>query len=134
MRRYNYRTNRVTYAVYLAIFVIAYAVMVIAMKRPPALAEVLVAFVAIPRLHDIGRSGWWLLILLGAELGAIAIGWRGGVDGVLLASGLVVFAALGALIVSTVLLAACNTTKGAGTDLKAAGTGIENSADRHGAK
>src|SRR5438445_8489506 len=96
MRRYNYRINRVTYAVYLAIFVIAYAAMVIAMKRPPALAEALVAFVAIPRLHDIGRSGWWLLILLGAELAAIAIGWRSGEDGILLGGGLVVLAAMGA--------------------------------------
>jgi hypothetical protein len=82
MRRYNYRINRVTYAVYLAIFVIAYSVMVIAMKRSPALAEALVAFVAIPRLHDVGLGGWWLLILLGAEVVAIAIGWQGGVDGI----------------------------------------------------
>jgi predicted small secreted protein len=34
---------------------------------------------------------------------------------------------------ASILLTACNTTKGAGQDIKAAGTGIQNSAERHGA-
>jgi predicted small secreted protein len=42
--------------------------------------------------------------------------------------------ALVALVLSTVLMAACNTTKGAGKDIEAAGAGIKNSADRNGAK
>jgi entericidin B len=38
------------------------------------------------------------------------------------------------LVVSAAALAACNTTKGAGKDLQSAGKGIENSAERNGAK
>jgi predicted small secreted protein len=34
----------------------------------------------------------------------------------------------------TLLAAACNTTKGAGKDIEAAGEGLQNSADRNGAK
>jgi predicted small secreted protein len=41
--------------------------------------------------------------------------------------------ALVALVLSTLLLAACNTTKGVGKDIEAAGAGIKHSADRNGA-
>jgi predicted small secreted protein len=44
------------------------------------------------------------------------------------------FLAVAALLLSTLVLAACNTTKGAGKDIEAAGTGIKNAADRNGAK
>jgi len=39
--------------------------------------------------------------------------------------------ALAAMIAAMPLLSACNTTAGAGQDLRAAGKGIENSADRN---
>jgi predicted small secreted protein len=42
--------------------------------------------------------------------------------------------ALFALVVSTFLIAACNTTKGAGRDIEAAGAGLKSSAERNGAK
>ena len=99
MGRYNYRMNRTTYAVYLAGFVIVYTILVSTMTRPPALAEVLVALIGIPRLHDIGRSGWWLVVLLAGEFVAIAIGWPGGEDGILIAAGLYFFFGLLVLVV-----------------------------------
>jgi predicted small secreted protein len=40
---------------------------------------------------------------------------------------------MGAIILAAFLLMGCNTTKGAGQDIKAAGKGIENAADRNGA-
>jgi predicted small secreted protein len=39
--------------------------------------------------------------------------------------------AVAAMIAAMPLLSACNTTAGAGQDLRAAGKGIENSADRN---
>ncbi len=37
------------------------------------------------------------------------------------------------LVAVTFVATACNTTKGAGKDIEAAGEGLQNSADRHGA-
>jgi predicted small secreted protein len=37
------------------------------------------------------------------------------------------------LLLSCVLLTACNTTKGVGEDIEKAGEGLQNSADKHGA-
>ena len=39
-----------------------------------------------------------------------------------------------ATFVVAITLAACNTTKGLGTDIKKAGTGLEGSAERNGAQ
>jgi len=38
-------------------------------------SEVIIAILFIPRLHDMGRTGWWFMILVGAEiiLGALMI-------------------------------------------------------------
>ena len=99
MHRYNYRMNRATFGVLLAAFVAVYTVLVLAMTKPPALAEVIVAFIAIPRLHDIGRTGWWLLTLLAGEILAVAIGWPGGVEGIQIAAGLYVLLALILLVI-----------------------------------
>src|ERR1043166_864208 len=89
MRSLNYRMNRATYGVLLALLAVAYLVMVNTVKRPPG-AELLVAFIAAPRLHDIGRSGSWLLILLAGEFVAVAIGWSGGPHGIMLTGGIYV--------------------------------------------
>jgi len=40
---------------------------------------------------------------------------------------------VGVCVCLTIALAACNTTKGLGTDIKKAGEGLEGSADRNGA-
>ena len=33
-----------------------------------SISEVLLAFLCVPRLHDIGRSGWWMLLLIPIEV------------------------------------------------------------------
>jgi uncharacterized membrane protein YhaH (DUF805 family) len=98
MRAYNYRMNRATYGVLLAGLVVAYVVLVNTMKHPPG-AELVVAIIAVPRLHDVGRSGWWLLILFVGELVAVGIGWPGGAEGILIAGGFYVLLCLALLVV-----------------------------------
>jgi uncharacterized membrane protein YhaH (DUF805 family) len=90
--------NRATYSAWLAILIAAYIILTATIERPPG-AEVAVAFLTVPRLHDIGRSGWWLLTLLAGEFLAVAIGWQGGEHGILLAGGLFAFFALMVLVV-----------------------------------
>jgi uncharacterized membrane protein YhaH (DUF805 family) len=99
MRAASYRMNRTSYGIALVALIVAYIVLVNTVKRPPG-AEAIVAFIAVPRLHDIGRSGWWLLPLFGGEFLAVAIGWSGGVEGILLAGGMYV---LFCLVLLTVL-------------------------------
>ena len=97
MRALSYRMNRTTYGVLLAGLILVYLVLVNTMKRPPG-AEVIVALIAVPRLHDIGRSGWWMLCLLLGEVVAVTIGWPGGAEGILFAGGLYVLFCLALLV------------------------------------
>ena len=53
------RMNRVTYGLCLGLFVAIYAVLIAFAKRPPAVAEIVLLYICVPRLHDIGLSGWW---------------------------------------------------------------------------
>jgi len=65
------RMNRATYWSILGgmvVFVIAIAAFGV---RPPRIAEGLLIFLCVPRLHDLGRSGWWVLIPLGVEVVAL---------------------------------------------------------------
>lgn len=98
MKALSYRMNRATFGLMLALLVVASAVMINTMKRPPG-AEVILLFLLVPRLHDIGWSGWWALLLLVGEFGAIAFGsFAGGADGILIAVGLFVIATVVCLI------------------------------------
>ncbi len=68
MRAFEGRTNRATY--WTAIAVIA-ALMIAATLwagKPPQVGEIVLIFVGVPRLHDIGKSGWLVLWPLGLEL------------------------------------------------------------------
>jgi uncharacterized membrane protein YhaH (DUF805 family) len=90
--------NRASYAMLLGMLVAAYIVMIKFLERPPG-AEIFVALIAVPRLHDIGKSGWWLLTLLVGEVIAVIIGWPYGTDGILIASGLFVLFSLALLVI-----------------------------------
>jgi uncharacterized membrane protein YhaH (DUF805 family) len=41
--------------------------------RPPRIGEAMLILLCVPRLHDLGKSGWWVLIPLGIELVAIVV-------------------------------------------------------------
>jgi uncharacterized membrane protein YhaH (DUF805 family) len=90
--------NRLTYLVWFAVFVIVVTILLQFTDRPGP-TEVLAALIVVPRLHDIGRSGWWYLVLIFAEAVALAIGWQSGVDGILIAGGIFVMIALAVLMI-----------------------------------
>ncbi len=70
MRLYNHRMNRKTYLINLAGFVVGVMILLQFMDRPGP-TEFLFSLLAVPRLHDIGRSGWWYLALIGLEFGVL---------------------------------------------------------------
>ncbi len=67
------RINRAIYSVLLLGFFAIFATAVAFQFRIPG--EVLLVFICVPRLHDLGRSGWWfgLVILVEAAVAAIGV-------------------------------------------------------------
>jgi uncharacterized membrane protein YhaH (DUF805 family) len=85
------------------VFVVSYALLVTFMTKPPHIGEILALLIAIPRLHDIGKSAWWAIAVIAAELivvfGALPFALTADkIDIVLVAGGLFVFAALGLMM------------------------------------
>ena len=66
------RINRATYWLILAIGAAVYAAIVFYSSKPAAIREFVLAIVAIPRLHDMGKSAWWVAGVFVAELAIIA--------------------------------------------------------------
>ena len=60
------RINRPTYFVCFAILMAVWTAVAISQVRIPG--EVLAFVVAVPRLHDIGKSAWWAAAVIAAEL------------------------------------------------------------------
>jgi uncharacterized membrane protein YhaH (DUF805 family) len=67
---YPERTNRVSYLAYLAIFVASLFVIRL-FDAKYSLSEALIIGIAIPRLHDLGRSGWWAVVAFVFELAGV---------------------------------------------------------------
>jgi len=65
--------NRATYWLCLGILVAAVGIMSVAGIRPPRIGEAMLILMCVPRLHDLGKSGWWVLIPISIELVAIVI-------------------------------------------------------------
>ncbi|MFT4255267.1 MAG: DUF805 domain-containing protein [Caulobacter sp.] len=53
------RINRATYWVIVGVAIAAALISGIVFKRPMPAAQVVLLIAAVPRLHDLGRSGWW---------------------------------------------------------------------------
>jgi uncharacterized membrane protein YhaH (DUF805 family) len=68
------RMNRATYWLCLAVILAVVAVMSLFGIRPPRVGEAMLILMCVPRLHDLGKSGWWVLIPFGIELVAILVG------------------------------------------------------------
>lgn len=68
------RINRTTYWLTLGVLVLALAGFALLTHRRLTTVEGILVFVCVPRLHDIGRSGWWVLLGVGLEVAAIAVG------------------------------------------------------------
>src|SRR3569833_1560313 len=72
MKFLNQRMNRASYWLCIKIMVIGSAFIVAVLKDKPRVSEGLLHFLFIPRLHDLGRSGWWSLLPIVIEIGLIA--------------------------------------------------------------
>ena len=68
------RMNRATYCATLALVIAIFAVIIAFDKKPPGVMEVLTVFIGVPRLHDFGRSGWWIVSVFLIEIAAIVVG------------------------------------------------------------
>jgi uncharacterized membrane protein YhaH (DUF805 family) len=67
------RINRATYWLLLGSFAAFYIIISMIGVRPPRIGEGLLIFLCVPRLHDLGKSGWWVVIPLALELGAVIV-------------------------------------------------------------
>ena len=66
------RTNRATYWLCTGVVAVIYFVLVRFGQKPPAIGELLLLLLCVPRLHDIGMSGWWAGGAIIAELIVVA--------------------------------------------------------------
>jgi uncharacterized membrane protein YhaH (DUF805 family) len=62
------RTNRATY--WLSAAIVAALLLAIALIAPSQvkISEVVLVILAVPRLHDIGRTGWWVMAGVALEV------------------------------------------------------------------
>lgn len=64
------RMNRAMYWLCVAIIAALYFAMNFVFQKHTPISEVVLIFLCVPRLHDIGRSGWFALIPIALEIGA----------------------------------------------------------------
>ena len=99
MKAFAYRINRPTYGALLLGYLLAYALIVHFVAKPPGAEAGAIVLLAL-RLHDLGRSGWWAGLLIVAEVMVIAIGMAAGdARGIEIAGGMFVMFAVVALVV-----------------------------------
>ena len=67
------RTSRPTYWLTVGICVLLYGVIYLVTGDHMSISEVVLMIVCIPRLHDIGKSGWWAGSVLLAEFALLAL-------------------------------------------------------------
>ncbi len=67
------RMNRATYWLSIAVAILALVGLVLLTHRRESVGEVVLVLVAVPRLHDIGRSGWWVLAGFGVEIVGVVV-------------------------------------------------------------
>jgi len=64
------RTNRATYWAAAAIVVVLYTLLNLVLPGRSSVSELVLIFLCVPRLHDIGRTGWLVLAPLAFEIAA----------------------------------------------------------------
>ena len=75
MSAFSGRLNRAGYWLAFGIITLGLVVLQIVGARHAAISEVVLAILCVPRLHDIGRSGWFVLIGIAIEAAGLAIGF-----------------------------------------------------------
>jgi uncharacterized membrane protein YhaH (DUF805 family) len=67
------RMNRASYWASLVIVLVMLAALSFAFKTQFKLQEVVLAFFCVPRLHDIGKSGWYFMVGFALELAGVIV-------------------------------------------------------------
>ena len=75
MRALNGRMNRPIYWLTLGIVAALYAIINMMSSKQVAVSEVALVFLCVPRLHDIGKSGWFVLVGVAIETAALVLGY-----------------------------------------------------------
>lgn len=71
---FNYgRINRTTYWALVAMIVAITVIARLLIGDTARVSEVVLLWIAVPRLHDIGRSGWWAGGVLGIEVAGVIV-------------------------------------------------------------
>ena len=65
------RINRATYWAIFVPVVALYGLVLAFAERPPGIAEGIVIVLGVPRLHDLGASGWWMAAPIVIEIAAL---------------------------------------------------------------
>jgi uncharacterized membrane protein YhaH (DUF805 family) len=65
--------NRATYWLTLGIIIVFTVLFNLFGKRQVGVSEVLLLFICVPRLHDVGKSGWWAGGFFLGELALLAL-------------------------------------------------------------
>jgi uncharacterized membrane protein YhaH (DUF805 family) len=68
------RMNRAMYGLLLGILLLVHVTLSVLGSKSVSVSEVILVFLAVPRLHDIGKSGWFVLVGLAVEVAGIVIG------------------------------------------------------------
>jgi len=75
MSAFNGRLNRATYWLALGVIVLVLATLKIVGSKHAAVSEAALVILCVPRLHDIGKSGWYVIVGILIELAGIIIGF-----------------------------------------------------------
>lgn len=102
IRVLKFRYNRASYFTFLAILVGGFILLISVMDEPPRLhGELILILLAVPRLHDIGESGWWVTVPIAIEIATVVLFVRSGMslEGMKIATGLLAIFFLFAMVV-----------------------------------
>jgi uncharacterized membrane protein YhaH (DUF805 family) len=99
MRALSGRMNRAMYWLTLGAVVSLYVIINIVSPKQIGVSEAVLVFLCVPRLHDIGKSGWFVLVGIFLELIGLAIGYSFfSLEGAKIIAGLAIFVIMGLLV------------------------------------
>lgn len=73
MRAIDWRMNRTTYWLNFAAVVAIFVAIVSFTSKPPGILELAMVLLCVPRLHDVGLSGWYVLFGFGIEIAGLVL-------------------------------------------------------------
>ena len=68
MKMLQIRYNRSTYWALIGLLFVLLMLSTLIIGQPPRIAEIMLVVIAVPRLHDIGRSGWLAAVPIAIEI------------------------------------------------------------------